>query len=66
MIKYAANAFLAMKISFANEIANICERVGAEVNDVTRGIGLDSRIGSRFLNAGTGWAAVASAKISVP
>jgi len=55
MIKYAANAFLAMKISFANEIANICERVGAEVNEVTRGIGLDSRIGSRFLNAGMGW-----------
>lgn len=55
MIKYAANAFLAMKISFANEIANICERVGAQVNEVTRGMGLDSRIGSRFLNAGIGW-----------
>jgi UDPglucose 6-dehydrogenase len=55
MIKYAANAFLAMKISFANEIANICERVGAEVVEVARGIGLDSRIGSRFLNAGIGW-----------
>ena len=55
MIKYAANAFLAMKISFANEIANICERVGAEVTEVTRGIGLDSRIGSRFLNSGIGW-----------
>jgi UDPglucose 6-dehydrogenase len=55
MIKYAANAFLAMKISFANEIANICERVGAEVTEVTRGIGLDSRIGSKFLNAGIGW-----------
>jgi len=55
MIKYAANAFLAMKISFANEIANICELVGAEVSEVTRGIGLDSRIGSRFLSAGMGW-----------
>ena len=55
MIKYSANAFLAMKISFANEIANICERVGAEVTEVTRGIGLDSRIGSRFLNSGIGW-----------
>jgi UDPglucose 6-dehydrogenase len=55
MVKYAANAFLAMKISFANEIANICERVGAEVADVTLGIGLDSRIGGRFLSAGIGW-----------
>jgi len=55
MIKYAANAFLATRISFANEIANICERVGAEVNEVVKGIGLDSRIGSRFLNAGIGW-----------
>jgi len=55
MIKYAANAFLAMKIGFANEIANICERVGAESPEVMRGIGLDTRIGSRFLNAGVGW-----------
>lgn len=55
MIKYAANAFLAMKISFANEIANICDRVGADVADVMTGIGLDSRIGNRFLNAGIGW-----------
>jgi UDPglucose 6-dehydrogenase len=55
MIKYAANAYLAMKISFANEIANICERVGAEAKEVVRGIGLDSRIGSRFLNPGIGW-----------
>jgi UDPglucose 6-dehydrogenase len=55
MIKYAANAFLAMKIGFANEIANICERVGAEATEVMRGIGLDSRIGSKFLNAGVGW-----------
>ena len=55
MIKYAANAFLAMKIGFANEIANICERVGAEGPEVMRGIGLDTRIGSRFLNAGVGW-----------
>jgi UDPglucose 6-dehydrogenase len=55
MIKYAANAFLAMKIGFANEIANICERVGAEAPEVMAGIGLDSRIGSRFLNPGVGW-----------
>jgi len=55
MIKYAANAFLAMKISFANEMANICEKVGAEITQVARGIGLDARIGGRFLNAGVGW-----------
>jgi UDPglucose 6-dehydrogenase len=55
MIKYAANAFLAMKIGFANEMANICERVGAEATEVMQGIGLDSRIGSRFLNPGIGW-----------
>jgi UDPglucose 6-dehydrogenase len=55
MIKYAANAFLAMKIGFANEIANICERVGAEAMEVMQGIGLDSRIGPRFLNPGVGW-----------
>jgi UDPglucose 6-dehydrogenase len=55
MIKYAANAFLAMKIGFSNEIANICERVGAEAIEVMLGIGLDSRIGARFLNPGIGW-----------
>lgn len=55
MIKYAANAFLATKISFANEIANICERVGANITEVVRGFGLDNRIGPRFLNAGVGW-----------
>jgi UDPglucose 6-dehydrogenase len=55
MIKYAANAFLAMKIGFANEMANICERVGAEAPEVMAGIGLDSRIGARFLNPGVGW-----------
>lgn len=55
MIKYAANAFLAMKIGFANEIANLCERVGADALEVMAGIGLDSRIGARFLNAGLGW-----------
>jgi UDPglucose 6-dehydrogenase len=55
MIKYAANAFLATKISFINEIANICERVGADVTQVAQGIGLDSRIGNKFLNAGVGW-----------
>ena len=55
MIKYAANAFLATKISFINEIANLCEKVGADVTQVAKGIGLDNRIGSRFLNAGAGW-----------
>jgi UDPglucose 6-dehydrogenase len=55
MIKYAANAFLATKISFINEIANICERVGADVREVARGIGLDNRIGGAFLHAGIGW-----------
>jgi UDPglucose 6-dehydrogenase len=55
MIKYAANAFLAMKIGFANEMANICERVGAEATEVMTGIGMDSRIGSKFLNPGVGW-----------
>ncbi len=55
LIKYAANAFLAMKITFINEIADICEKVGADVQDVSRGIGLDGRIGSKFLNAGPGY-----------
>ncbi|MBX3489198.1 UDP-glucose/GDP-mannose dehydrogenase family protein [Parvibaculum sp.] len=53
--KYAANAFLAMKVTFINEIADICERVGADVQDVSRGIGLDSRIGTKFLQAGAGF-----------
>lgn len=55
MIKYAANAFLATKISFINEIANVCDRVGADVVQVAQGIGLDSRIGTKFLQAGIGW-----------
>jgi UDPglucose 6-dehydrogenase len=55
MIKYAANAFLATKISFINEVANICDRVGADVTQVAKGIGLDSRIGDKFLQAGIGW-----------
>jgi len=55
MIKYAANSLLATKISFINEVANICEKVGADVLRVAEGIGLDSRIGSKFLNAGIGW-----------
>jgi UDPglucose 6-dehydrogenase len=55
MIKYSANAFLAMKISFANEMSGLCEKVGADISQVMRGIGLDSRIGSKFLNAGIGW-----------
>lgn len=55
LIKYASNAFLATKISFVNEIANICERIGANILDVTYGMGLDERIGSRFMKAGIGW-----------
>jgi len=55
MIKYASNAFLATKISFINEIAAICESLGADVQDVARGMGLDDRIGPRFLAAGLGW-----------
>ncbi|MBO9999078.1 MAG: UDP-glucose/GDP-mannose dehydrogenase family protein [Cyanobacteria bacterium SID2] len=55
MIKYAANSFLATKISFINEVANICDRVGADVTQVAKGIGLDSRIGKKFLQAGIGW-----------
>ncbi|MDJ1177492.1 UDP-glucose/GDP-mannose dehydrogenase family protein [Roseofilum sp. BLCC_M91] len=55
MIKYAANAFLATKISFINEVANICDKVGADVTQVAKGIGLDSRIGNKFLQAGIGW-----------
>jgi UDPglucose 6-dehydrogenase len=55
MIKYAANAFLATKISFINEIAALCERVGADVKSVAKGMGLDGRIGSKFLRAGPGY-----------
>ncbi|MEW5913885.1 MAG: UDP-glucose/GDP-mannose dehydrogenase family protein [Thermodesulfobacteriota bacterium] len=55
MIKYASNAFLATKISFINEMANICERVGADVNMVAKGMGLDQRIGPKFLHAGPGF-----------
>lgn len=55
LIKYAANAFLATKISFINEIAALCERVGADVKAVAKGIGLDGRIGSKFLHAGPGY-----------
>jgi UDPglucose 6-dehydrogenase len=55
MIKLGSNAFLAAKISFINEIANVCEEVGADVRDVARGVGLDDRIGPKFLQAGLGW-----------
>ncbi len=55
MIKYAANTFLATKITFINEFADLCERVGADVQDVARGIGLDGRIGAKFLHAGPGY-----------
>ena len=55
LIKYAANAFLAAKISFINEVANLCEEIGGNVQDVARGIGLDGRIGKKFLHAGPGY-----------
>jgi UDPglucose 6-dehydrogenase len=55
LIKYAANAFLATKISFINEVANLCERVGCDVHDVARAIGMDRRIGPKFLHAGPGF-----------
>ena len=55
LIKYAANAFLAMKITFINEVADLCEKVGADVQQVAKGIGLDNRIGSKFLHAGPGY-----------
>ncbi|MGR3762468.1 UDP-glucose dehydrogenase family protein (plasmid) [Roseobacteraceae bacterium NS-SX3] len=55
MIKYAANAFLATKVSFINEIAGLCERTGADVKEVARGIGMDGRIGNKFLHAGPGY-----------
>ncbi|MBI9050072.1 MAG: UDP-glucose/GDP-mannose dehydrogenase family protein [Anaerolineaceae bacterium] len=55
MIKYASNAFLATKISFINEIANMCEEMGANVSEVSRGMGYDHRIGTQFLDAGIGW-----------
>jgi UDPglucose 6-dehydrogenase len=55
LIKYAANAFLAMKITFINEMAELCEKTGANVQDVARGMGLDNRIGTKFLHAGPGY-----------
>ena len=55
LIKYAANAFLATKITFINEMADLCEKVGADVQDVSRGIGMDGRIGAKFLHAGPGY-----------
>jgi UDPglucose 6-dehydrogenase len=55
LIKYAANAFLATKITFINEVADLCEKVGADIQEVARGIGLDNRIGSKFLHAGPGF-----------
>ena len=55
LIKYAANAFLAVKITFINEMADLCEKVGADIQDVSRGIGMDGRIGSKFLHAGPGY-----------
>jgi len=58
MVKLASNAFLATKISFINEIANVCEETGADVTEVARGMGLDDRIGPKFLQAGIGFGGV--------
>ena len=55
MIKYASNDFLALKISYINEVANLCEKLGANIQDVSKGMGYDSRIGNKFLNAGIGY-----------
>ena len=62
MTKYVANAMLATKISFINEMANLCERMDADINEVRRGIGHDVRIGFQFLFPGVGWGGVASQK----
>ena len=66
MTKYAANAMLATKISFINEISNLCERTGADINDVRRGIGHDARIGFQFLFPGQASAATAFPRTFVP
>ena len=66
MTKYVANAMLATKISFINEMANLCERVGADVNDVRKGIGDDRRIGSSFLFPGPATAGPASPRTCGP
>ena len=55
LIKYAANAFLAVKISYINQMADLCEQLGADVHDVAKGMGLDKRIGSKFLHPGPGY-----------
>jgi UDPglucose 6-dehydrogenase len=55
LIKYSANAFLAVKISYINQMAGLCEKVGADVHDVAKGIGLDKRIGNKFLHSGPGY-----------
>src|SRR5262249_42156864 len=65
LIKYAANAFLATKITFINEIADLCERTGANVQDVARGMGLDNRIGGKFLHAGPGFGGSCFPKVAI-
>jgi len=63
MIKCAANAFLAMRISFVNEVAGLCERVGGDIREVRKGLGLDPRIGAAYSNRGSGSTGRASRKI---
>ena len=66
MIKYASNAFLATKISFSNEIGNICKRLGVDVYEVMQGVGPDQRIGPQFLNAGAGFGGAVSPRMCPP
>src|SRR4029077_14251710 len=66
MIKYASNAFLATKISFINEVAGLCEALGADVHEVARGMGLDNRIGRKFLHPGPGFGGSCFPKDTLP